>query len=183
MALTFLTICREGVSSSWNITPLLITQSRIYSLGEIEIFYVKLKNLKRCIAIFNLVNNISGGWNYKTLAPVSLSVGASTSYSSPAMNVSVFQSSEKHSFLNVSHVLNYLWSCSLGEARESFVPHSREGWTSSGGVADPGEGSHAAALLPWAPCGAALPSLTRCAHEGKEFTALALGWKESLLFG
>lgn len=89
MALTFLTICREGVSSSWNITPLLITQSRIYSLGEMEIFYVKLKNLKRCIAIFNLVNNISGGWNYKTRTPVSLSVGASTSYSSPAMNVSV----------------------------------------------------------------------------------------------
>lgn len=67
MALTFLTICREGVSSSWNITPLLITRSRIYSLGEMEIFYVKLKNLKRCIAIFNLVNNTSGGWNCKKL--------------------------------------------------------------------------------------------------------------------
>lgn len=46
------------------------------------------------------------------------------------------------------------------------MPHSREGRTSSGGVADLGEGSHTAAPLPWAPCGAALPSLTRCAHEG-----------------
>lgn len=63
------------------------------------------------------------------------------------------------------------------------MPHSREGRTSSGGVADLGEGSHTAAPLPWALCGAALPSLTRCAHEGEEFTALALGWKESLLFG